>query len=138
MMIFKTQKCEVIGYFVGINHQYRLKQILHPLSHAHPPHPTPLYSFALFVLSFGVVVLEQDSAAAQQYSRQGCPTGLRADLWALILNSTNQPQVLYAYIYIRTNTQLSWRLSVFVRKQMCTHSCGDSQTACLLHGFQLQ
>ncbi|KAK1889610.1 TBC1 domain family member 19 [Dissostichus eleginoides] len=38
------------------------------------------------------VVLEQDSAAAQQYSRQGCPTGLRADLWALILNSTNQPQ----------------------------------------------
>uniref|UniRef100_A0A1A8QZ72 TBC1 domain family, member 19 n=1 Tax=Nothobranchius rachovii TaxID=451742 RepID=A0A1A8QZ72_9TELE len=38
------------------------------------------------------VVMEQDSAAAQQYSRRGCPTGLRADLWALILNSTNQPQ----------------------------------------------
>lgn len=40
-----------------------------------------------------LVVTEQDSAAAQQYSRQGCPTGLRAELWALILNSTNQPQV---------------------------------------------
>ncbi|XP_036967614.1 TBC1 domain family member 19 [Acanthopagrus latus] len=43
------------------------------------------------------VVLEQDSAAAQQYSRQGCPTGLRADLWALILNSTNQPQDVMHY-----------------------------------------
>lgn len=41
-----------------------------------------------------LVVVEQESAAAQQYSRQGCPTGLRADLWALILNSTNQPQVV--------------------------------------------
>ncbi|XP_076016137.1 TBC1 domain family member 19 [Genypterus blacodes] len=43
------------------------------------------------------VVLEQDSAAAQQYSRQGCPTGLRADLWALSLNSTNQPQDVMHY-----------------------------------------
>uniref|UniRef100_A0A8D0DBA0 TBC1 domain family, member 19 n=1 Tax=Sander lucioperca TaxID=283035 RepID=A0A8D0DBA0_SANLU len=43
------------------------------------------------------VVLEQDSAAAQQYSRQGCSTGLRADLWALILNSTNQPQDVMHY-----------------------------------------
>ncbi|KAM6909057.1 LOW QUALITY PROTEIN: TBC1 domain family member 19 [Xenentodon cancila] len=43
------------------------------------------------------VVSEQDSAAAQQYSRQGCPTGLRADLWALILNSTNQPQDVMHY-----------------------------------------
>ncbi|XP_047465169.1 TBC1 domain family member 19 isoform X2 [Mugil cephalus] len=43
------------------------------------------------------VVVEQDSAAAQQYSRQGCPTGLRADLWALILNSTNQPQDVMHY-----------------------------------------
>lgn len=67
----------------------------------HTP-PTPPH-FTL-LLSFGVVVLEQDSAAAQQYSRQGCPTGLRADLWALILNSTNQPQVLYAYIYIYAQT----------------------------------
>uniref|UniRef100_A0A8D3E1X8 TBC1 domain family, member 19 n=1 Tax=Scophthalmus maximus TaxID=52904 RepID=A0A8D3E1X8_SCOMX len=38
-----------------------------------------------------------DSAAAQQYSRQGCPTGLRADLWALILNSTNQPPDVMHY-----------------------------------------
>ncbi|XP_008285646.1 TBC1 domain family member 19 [Stegastes partitus] len=43
------------------------------------------------------VVAEQDSAAAQQYSRQGCSTGLRADLWALILNSTNQPQDVMHY-----------------------------------------
>uniref|UniRef100_A0A3Q3IHR1 Rab-GAP TBC domain-containing protein n=1 Tax=Monopterus albus TaxID=43700 RepID=A0A3Q3IHR1_MONAL len=43
------------------------------------------------------VIVEQDSAAAQQYSRQGCPTGLRADLWALILNSTNQPQDVMHY-----------------------------------------
>uniref|UniRef100_A0A4W6CTC9 TBC1 domain family, member 19 n=1 Tax=Lates calcarifer TaxID=8187 RepID=A0A4W6CTC9_LATCA len=39
----------------------------------------------------------QDSAAAQQYSRQGCPTGLRAELWALILNSTNQPPDVMHY-----------------------------------------
>ncbi|KAM6949029.1 TBC1 domain family member 19 [Aplochiton taeniatus] len=43
------------------------------------------------------VVSEQDSAAAQQYSRQGCPTGLRADLWALILNSTNEPEDVMHY-----------------------------------------
>lgn len=43
--------------------------------------------------SLSSVVMDQDSAGAQQYSRQGCPTGLRADLWALILNSTNQPPV---------------------------------------------
>ncbi|KAM6959659.1 TBC1 domain family member 19 isoform 1-T1 [Tautogolabrus adspersus] len=43
------------------------------------------------------VLVEQDSAAAQQYSRQGCPTGLRADLWALILNSTNQPPDVMHY-----------------------------------------
>uniref|UniRef100_A0A8C6UMF0 TBC1 domain family, member 19 n=1 Tax=Neogobius melanostomus TaxID=47308 RepID=A0A8C6UMF0_9GOBI len=40
---------------------------------------------------------QQDSAAAQQYSRRGCPTGLRADLWALILNATNQPQDVMYY-----------------------------------------
>uniref|UniRef100_A0AAQ6AE66 Rab-GAP TBC domain-containing protein n=1 Tax=Amphiprion ocellaris TaxID=80972 RepID=A0AAQ6AE66_AMPOC len=44
-----------------------------------------------------LVVVEQDSAAAQQYSRQGCSTGLRADLWALILNSTNQSQDMMHY-----------------------------------------
>ncbi|CAL8238485.1 unnamed protein product, partial [Merluccius merluccius] len=42
-------------------------------------------------------VLHQDSAAAQQYSRQGCPMGLRADLWALILNATNQAQDVMHY-----------------------------------------
>lgn len=50
----------------------------------------------------GAVVQEQDSAAAQQYSRQGCPTGLRAELWALILNSTNQPQVRRALAHTRS------------------------------------
>ncbi|PWA28798.1 hypothetical protein CCH79_00012920 [Gambusia affinis] len=44
---------------------------------------------------------EQDSAAAQQYSRRGCPTGLRADLWALILNSTNQLQDMMHYEQLR-------------------------------------
>uniref|UniRef100_A0A8C4Z646 TBC1 domain family, member 19 n=1 Tax=Gadus morhua TaxID=8049 RepID=A0A8C4Z646_GADMO len=43
------------------------------------------------------LVLDQDSAAAQQYSRQGCPMGLRADLWALILNATNQAQDMMHY-----------------------------------------
>ncbi|XP_061664116.1 TBC1 domain family member 19 isoform X2 [Syngnathoides biaculeatus] len=40
---------------------------------------------------------ERDSAAAQQYSRRGCPTGLRADLWALILNSVNHSQDVMHY-----------------------------------------
>uniref|UniRef100_A0A9J8DF57 TBC1 domain family, member 19 n=1 Tax=Cyprinus carpio carpio TaxID=630221 RepID=A0A9J8DF57_CYPCA len=43
------------------------------------------------------VVSEQDSAAAQQYSRQGCPTGLRAQLWSLILNTTNDPEDITHY-----------------------------------------
>ncbi|XP_051756935.1 TBC1 domain family member 19 isoform X2 [Ctenopharyngodon idella] len=43
------------------------------------------------------VVSEQDSAAAQQYSRQGCPTGLRAQLWTLILNTTDDPEVITHY-----------------------------------------
>ncbi|XP_030636679.1 TBC1 domain family member 19 [Chanos chanos] len=43
------------------------------------------------------VLSEQDSAAAQQYSRQGCPTGLRAQLWALILNATNEPEDIAHY-----------------------------------------
>ncbi|XP_027894462.1 TBC1 domain family member 19 isoform X2 [Xiphophorus couchianus] len=47
------------------------------------------------------VVVGQDSAAAQQYSRRGCPTGLRADLWALILNSTNQLQDMMHYEQLR-------------------------------------
>ncbi|XP_056613300.1 TBC1 domain family member 19 isoform X1 [Triplophysa dalaica] len=43
------------------------------------------------------VVSAQDSAAAQQYSRQGCPTGLRAQLWTLILNSYSDPEDLTHY-----------------------------------------
>ncbi|GAA6111586.1 TBC1 domain family member 19 isoform X1 [Tachysurus ichikawai] len=43
------------------------------------------------------VLSEQDSAAAQEYSRQGCPNGLRAQLWALILNATNEPEDIMHY-----------------------------------------
>lgn len=89
MVLFTTQKCESV---VGMNCQCRLKEI--------PPSSFNLLLSPL--LSVGAVVLEQDSAAAQQYSRQGCPTGLRADLWALILNSTNQPQVLHTQRSIKT------------------------------------
>uniref|UniRef100_A0A8C2CGK5 TBC1 domain family, member 19 n=1 Tax=Cyprinus carpio TaxID=7962 RepID=A0A8C2CGK5_CYPCA len=46
---------------------------------------------------FSVVVSEHDSAAAQQYSRQGCPTGLRAQLWSLILNTTDDPEAITHY-----------------------------------------
>lgn len=48
---------------------------------------------SLLLAFFLAVLAEQDSAAAQQYVRQGCPTALRADLWALILNISNQPEV---------------------------------------------
>uniref|UniRef100_A0A8C5LR23 TBC1 domain family member 19 n=1 Tax=Leptobrachium leishanense TaxID=445787 RepID=A0A8C5LR23_9ANUR len=43
------------------------------------------------------VLAEDDSAAAQQFVRQGCPTSLRADLWALILNISNQAEVLLCF-----------------------------------------
>ncbi|XP_074759899.1 TBC1 domain family member 19 isoform X3 [Athene noctua] len=46
---------------------------------------------------------EQDSAAAQQYVRQGCPTALRADLWALILNISNQPEDILYYEQLKSN-----------------------------------
>uniref|UniRef100_A0A673LGL1 Rab-GAP TBC domain-containing protein n=1 Tax=Sinocyclocheilus rhinocerous TaxID=307959 RepID=A0A673LGL1_9TELE len=51
----------------------------------------------LLFICISVVVSEQDSAAAQQYSRQGCPTGLRAQLWSLILNTTNDPEDITHY-----------------------------------------
>lgn len=70
-----------------------------------------------FLLWLGAVVQEQDSAAAQQYSRQGCPTGLRAELWALILNSTNQPQVRRALYTHAARGVRGWRLTLFVMKQ---------------------
>lgn len=49
-----------------------------------------------FLIRFNIlwpVLAEQDSAAAQQYIRQGSPTALRAELWALILNISSQPEV---------------------------------------------
>ncbi|XP_016073717.1 PREDICTED: TBC1 domain family member 19 isoform X5 [Miniopterus natalensis] len=49
------------------------------------------------------VLAEQDSAAAQQYIRQGSPTALRAELWALILNISNQPEDILYYEQLKTN-----------------------------------
>lgn len=98
MVMFTAQKCESV---VGVNCQCRLKEI--------PPCIFFMHSLNLLLspsLSIGAVVLEQDSAAAQQYSRQGCPTGLRADLWALILNSTNQPQVRHTHSAISHSIKL--------------------------------
>lgn len=59
---------------------------------------TDMIMTAIMFCCVSAVLSEQDSAAAQQYSRQGCPTGLRADVWALILNATNQPQVLQVHV----------------------------------------
>uniref|UniRef100_A0AAY4AH59 Rab-GAP TBC domain-containing protein n=1 Tax=Denticeps clupeoides TaxID=299321 RepID=A0AAY4AH59_9TELE len=63
--------------------------------HTHVPAGMELSDF-LFHQHF-YTLTTQDSAAAQQYSRQGCPTGLRAELWALILNSTNEPEDILNY-----------------------------------------
>ncbi|XP_054855833.1 TBC1 domain family member 19 isoform X2 [Eublepharis macularius] len=52
------------------------------------------------------VLAEQDSAAAQQYVRQGCPTSLRAELWALILNVSNQPEDVLYYEQLKSNVIL--------------------------------
>ncbi|NXF20219.1 TBC19 protein, partial [Rhodinocichla rosea] len=52
---------------------------------------------------FLTVLAEQDSAAAQQYVRQGCPTALRADLWALLLNISNQPEDILYYEQLKSN-----------------------------------
>ncbi|XP_030048474.1 TBC1 domain family member 19 isoform X2 [Microcaecilia unicolor] len=49
------------------------------------------------------VLRQQDSAAAQQYVRQGCPTALRAELWALILNISNQPEDMLYYEQLKAN-----------------------------------
>ncbi|XP_028902434.1 TBC1 domain family member 19 [Ornithorhynchus anatinus] len=49
------------------------------------------------------VLTEQDSAAAQQYIRQGSPTALRAELWALILNVSNQPEDILYYEQLKSN-----------------------------------
>ncbi|XP_010606762.1 TBC1 domain family member 19 isoform X2 [Fukomys damarensis] len=49
------------------------------------------------------VLAEQDSAAAQQYIRQGSPTALRAELWALILNISSQPEDILYYEQLKAN-----------------------------------
>ncbi|XP_036021325.1 TBC1 domain family member 19 isoform X1 [Mus musculus] len=49
------------------------------------------------------VLAQQDSAAAQQYIRQGSPTALRAELWALILNISSQPEDILYYEQLKTN-----------------------------------
>uniref|UniRef100_A0A8D2J5K1 TBC1 domain family member 19 n=1 Tax=Varanus komodoensis TaxID=61221 RepID=A0A8D2J5K1_VARKO len=49
------------------------------------------------------VLIEQDSAAAQQYVRQGCPNSLRAELWALILNISSQPEDILYYEQLKSN-----------------------------------
>ncbi|KAK6493636.1 TBC1 domain family member 19 isoform X1 [Huso huso] len=48
------------------------------------------------------VLIEQDSAAAEQYIRQGCPNELRAELWALILNATNEPEDILYYEQLKS------------------------------------
>ncbi|XP_008117035.1 TBC1 domain family member 19 isoform X2 [Anolis carolinensis] len=49
------------------------------------------------------VLIKQDSAASQQYVRQGCPTSLRAELWALILNISSQPEDILYYEQLKSN-----------------------------------
>ncbi|KAM3831641.1 TBC1 domain family member 19 [Vipera latastei] len=49
------------------------------------------------------VLMEQDSAAAQQYVRQGSPNSLRAELWALILNISSQPEDILYYEQLKSN-----------------------------------
>lgn len=49
------------------------------------------------------VLAQEDSAAAQQYIRQGSPTALRAELWALILNISSQPEDILYYEQLKTN-----------------------------------
>ncbi|XP_069781111.1 TBC1 domain family member 19 isoform X8 [Narcine bancroftii] len=49
------------------------------------------------------VLSEQDSAAAQQYIRQGCPTTLRADMWAIILNVNNELEDSLYYEQLKAN-----------------------------------
>ncbi|XP_036900637.1 TBC1 domain family member 19 isoform X3 [Sturnira hondurensis] len=49
------------------------------------------------------VLAEQDSAAAQQYVRQGSPTALRAELWALLLNVSSRPEDILYYEQLKTN-----------------------------------
>ncbi|XP_039607194.1 TBC1 domain family member 19 [Polypterus senegalus] len=49
------------------------------------------------------VLADQDSAAAEQYIRQGSPTELRAELWGLILNVTSEPEDIMYYEQLTTS-----------------------------------
>ncbi|GLD53785.1 TBC1 domain family member 19 [Lates japonicus] len=71
------------------------------------------------------VVVDQDSAAAQQYSRQGCPTGLRAELWALILNSTNQPPDVMHYEQLKAESYNMTCWTYIYKDVKLTASNGD-------------
>nr|DBA29262.1 TPA: hypothetical protein GDO54_009504 [Pyxicephalus adspersus] len=66
--------------------------------------PVPPEMFENEHLRIGKKILEEhDSAAAQQYVRQGCPTALRAELWALILNISDQPEDILYYEQLKSN-----------------------------------
>ncbi|XP_073430814.1 TBC1 domain family member 19 isoform X2 [Dendrobates tinctorius] len=66
------------------------------------PVPPELFENEHFQLGRKVLA-EHDSAAAQQYVRQGCPTALRADLWALLLNISDQPEDILYYEQLKSN-----------------------------------
>ncbi|XP_040274945.1 TBC1 domain family member 19 [Bufo bufo] len=66
------------------------------------PVPPELFENEHFQLGKKVLA-EHDSAAAQQYVRQGCPTALRADLWALILNVSDQLEDILYYEQLKSN-----------------------------------
>lgn len=95
---------------------------------------TDTITTSIMFCSVSAVLSEQDSAAAQQYSRQGCPTGLRADVWALILNATNQPQVPQPHMAC----YVSWvgdSCECLERSRCGPHSCSDSQILPAAHSF---
>ncbi|XP_018416909.1 PREDICTED: TBC1 domain family member 19 isoform X2 [Nanorana parkeri] len=66
--------------------------------------PVPPELFENEYLRIGKKILEEhDSAAAQQYVRQGCPTAFRAELWALILNISDQSEDVLYYEQLKSN-----------------------------------
>ncbi|XP_040191091.1 TBC1 domain family member 19 [Rana temporaria] len=66
--------------------------------------PVPPELFENEHFRIGKKILEEnDSAAAQQYVRQGCPTAHRGELWALILNVSDQTEDILYYEQLRSN-----------------------------------
>lgn len=66
--------------------------------------PVPPELFENEHLRIGKKILEEnDSAAAQQYVRQGCPTALRGELWSLILNVSDQTEDILYYEQLKSN-----------------------------------